>query len=88
MEPVHGIAPEPELGYRLLPEFQGKGYATEAARAALEHCLTLVGLPRVVSIVEPANVGSMRVLLKLGMTRRGEADWGGKAVEIYAIDQP
>lgn len=88
MVPVHDLTPEPELGYRLLPEFQGQGYATEAGKAALAHCLTLVGLPRVLGIVEPANAASVRVLLKLGMTFQGQTLWHGKTVEIYAIDRP
>ena len=88
MAPVHGITPEPELGYRLRPGFQGQGYATEAARAALEHCLSLVGLPRIFGIVEPANTASMRVLLKVGMSFRGETLWHGNTVSIYAIDKP
>ena len=88
MEPVHGLTPEPELGYRLRPEFQGKGYATEAAKAALEHCLMLVGLPRILGIVEPANTASARVLLKLGLTLQGQTVWHGKTVAIYAIDRP
>ncbi len=88
MEPVHGLTPEPELGYRLLPEFQGQGYATEAAKVALEHCLTLVGLPRILGIVDPANAASVRVLLKLGMALQGQTDWCGRTVDIYAIDKP
>ncbi len=88
MELVHGLTPEPELGYRLLPEFQGQGYATEAARAALTHCLTLVGLPRILGLVEPANVASVRVLLKLGMIWQGRMNWRGKTVDLYAIDKP
>ena len=86
MEPVHDLTPEPELGYRLLPQFQGQGYATEAARAALDHCLTLVGLPRVLGIVEPENAASARVLVKLGMTLQGSTVWHGKNVDVYAID--
>ena len=88
MEPVRDLAPEPELGYRLLPEFQGRGYATEAARAALAHCLTLVGLPRIRGLVEPANTGSVRVLLKSGMTLQSRTTWRGKTVDVYAIDKP
>lgn len=87
MEPVHGLVPEPELGYRLLPQYQGQGYATEAAKVALEHCLELIGLPRILGIVEPANAASVRVLLKLGMTLQGQTFWRGKTVEIYAIDK-
>ena len=88
MEPVHDLTPEPELGYRLFPQFQGQGYATEAAKAALDHCLTLVGLPRILGIVEAENAGSARVLVKLGMTLQGSTVWHGKTVEIYAIDKP
>ena len=88
MEPVHDLTPEPELGYRLFPRFQGQGYATEAAKAALEHCLWLVGLPRILGIVEPANVASVRVLQKLGMILQGRTLWHGKTVEVYAADRP
>ena len=88
MELIHDLTPEPELGYRLRPPFQGQGYATEAARAALEHCLSLVGLPRVLGIVEPANTASARVLLKSGMTLQRQTLWHGRMVDIYAIDKP
>ncbi len=88
MEPVRDLTPEPELGYRLLPGFQGQGYATEAAKAALDHCLTLVGLPRILGLVEPANTGSVRVLLKSGMTLQSRTTWRGKTVDVYAIDKP
>ena len=88
MEPVHDLTPEPELGYRLFPQFQGQGYATEAAKAALVHCLTLVGLPRILGIVEPENAASARVLIKVGMTLQGATVWHGKTVDVYAIDKP
>ena len=48
----------------------------------------LVGLPRILGIVEPDNTASVRVLLKVGMTLQGETLWQGKAVHIYAIDKP
>ena len=87
MEPVHGLTPEPELGYRLRTEFQKHGYATEAAKAALQHCLSLVGLPRILGIVELENTTSARTLLKLGLALQGQTVWRGKTVEVYAIDR-
>lgn len=88
MESLHGSTPAPELGYRLLPPYQGQGYATEAARAALDHCLSLVGLPRILGLVESANAPSVRVLQKLGLTLQGQTSWHGRTVDIYAIDRP
>ena len=56
-----------DIGYAFLPTFWSKGYAVEAARAVMGTAKAL-GLKRVVAIVDPVNVGSIRVLEKLGMT--------------------
>ncbi len=56
-----------DIGYALLPRFWSKGYASEAARAAKEYGKDVVGLKRLVAIVDPANEGSIRVLEKLGL---------------------
>lgn len=56
-----------DIGYAFLPRFWGKGYAVEAARAAKDYARDVVGLKRLVAIVDPANEGSIRVLEKLGL---------------------
>jgi [ribosomal protein S5]-alanine N-acetyltransferase len=56
-----------EVGYAFLPPFRGKGYAYEAASAALRHARDVLGLPRLYAIVDPDNAVSIRVLEKLGM---------------------
>ena len=56
-----------DIGYALLPRFWGQGYAIEAARAAKDYAKDVVGLKRLVAIVDPANEGSIRVLEKLGL---------------------
>ena len=56
-----------DIGYALLPRFWGKGYAVEAARAAKDYAKDVVGLKRLVAIVDPTNQGSIRVLEKLGL---------------------
>ena len=58
--------PDPDLGYALLPEFWGRGYAAEAAAGVLRHAREALGLGRIVAITDPANVSSMRLLRKLG----------------------
>ena len=55
-----------DLGYALLPEFCGHGYAVEAGAAVLSDARRRLGLGRIVAIVDPRNSGSIRVLEKLG----------------------
>jgi ribosomal-protein-alanine N-acetyltransferase len=56
-----------EVGWRLAAEFWGRGYATEAARAAAEHGFDQLGLTEIVSYTVPRNWRSRRVMERLGM---------------------
>jgi [ribosomal protein S5]-alanine N-acetyltransferase len=56
-----------DIGYALLPEFWGKGYAVEAAQAVKEYAKDMIGLKRLVAIVDPVNESSIRVLEKIGL---------------------
>jgi RimJ/RimL family protein N-acetyltransferase len=62
------VMPVPEIGWRLHPSYWGHGLATEAARAALAHGFGPLGFDEVVSIYEPDNVASGRVMEHIGMT--------------------
>lgn len=57
-----------DIGYAFLPRFWSKGFALESAQAVMNHAKEIVGLKRVVAIVDPANAGSIRLLEKIGMT--------------------
>jgi len=59
------------MGYLISPSAQGHGYATEAARAVLDFGLAGGGLHRITATCDPENVGSARVLEKIGMSREG-----------------
>jgi RimJ/RimL family protein N-acetyltransferase len=61
------VMPTPEIGWRLHPDFWGRGLATEAAAAALEFGFASLGLAEVVSIYQPDNVASGRVMQRIGM---------------------
>ena len=61
------FAPDVEIGWWLLPEYWGRGLATEAARAVLEYGYRQFHFPRVISVAQPANVASIRIMQKLGM---------------------
>lgn len=56
-----------DIGYAFLPGFWFRGYAVEAARATKDYAKDVIGLKRLVAIVDPANEGSIRVLEKLGL---------------------
>lgn len=56
-----------DIGYAFLPRYWSKGYAIESALAIKAEARDVVGLKRIVAIVDPNNAGSIRVLEKLGM---------------------
>lgn len=56
-----------DIGYALLPRFWSRGYAVEAARATKTYAKEVIGLKRLVAIVDPVNEGSIRVLEKIGL---------------------
>ena len=69
------FAPAVETGWRLARAHWGKGYATEAARAALAHAFGPLDLREVVSFAVPGNLGSRRVMERIGMRRDPEGDF-------------
>jgi RimJ/RimL family protein N-acetyltransferase len=67
-----------EIGFIFDPRCQGKGFATEAARALVDWALTDGGIHRIIGRTEARNVASARVLEKLGMRREAhlvENEW-------------
>lgn len=56
-----------EIGYSLIPEYRGYGYATEAGKALVEWAFGQPGVRRVIAECEKDNTASARVLEKLGM---------------------
>jgi RimJ/RimL family protein N-acetyltransferase len=61
----------PDVGYAFLEPFWGRGYASEAAAAALAYGRQTLGLPVIVAITTEANAGSIAVLKKIGMRDAG-----------------
>jgi RimJ/RimL family protein N-acetyltransferase len=61
-----------EIGYTLLPEAQGHGYAIEAVRAAFEWATRVHGVRRFRASVSPDNERSLNLISRLGFHRTGE----------------
>jgi RimJ/RimL family protein N-acetyltransferase len=71
--PIEGA---PEAGWVMAPAARGKGYATEAVRAALAWGASAFGpAQRTVCIIDPGNLASIRVAEKVGFALAGEASY-------------
>ncbi|MEM1315757.1 MAG: GNAT family N-acetyltransferase [Pseudomonadota bacterium] len=76
-----------ELLYALDPSAQGKGYAVEGARAALDYAFGALGLPEVIALALPENARSLKVMERAGMVRRdGLVEAFGTRVVLAEID--
>lgn len=76
-----------ELAWALAPRWWGNGYATEAARAALDHAFTAWRRDRVISLINAENQASIRVAERLGEWLQGRTDLFGREMLVYGIDR-
>ena len=74
------FAPAIEIGWRLLPEHWGNGYATEAARAWIAHGFNKFGIDSIVSFAVADNIGSIAVMKRLGMRHYPDMDFDHPSV--------
>ena len=83
------VMPTVEIGWRLDPLDWGRGLATEGARAALAHGFSSPDLDEVVSIYEPQNAASVRVMMRLGMRfdRDTVHPTRGLALRVYRLSR-
>lgn len=72
--------PKVEVGWRLAAAHWGHGFATEAARAALDFAFDRLDWPEVVSFTAVGNVRSQAVMQRLGMQREPGSDFDHPAV--------
>lgn len=84
---VNPDGPEVEIGWHLAKPFWGKGYATEAGRAALDYAFRELGLREIIAVVFSENVASRRVAEKLGLQHQGLSDrYFGYTLELYRAE--
>lgn len=79
--------PDFELGWTMGRASWGKGYAPEAARTCLDYAFEVMKRKRVISLIDPANVASIRVAEKIGETVDGEVTIGGHRLIVYAASR-
>lgn len=74
-----------EVFYALAKAYWGQGLVTEAAHAALRYGFETIGLDRIVAFFLPGNIGSERVMIKIGMTYQGFRHVYDMDLPCYAI---
>ena len=76
-----------EIGYRFVRAAWGRGFATEAAAAALDHGFRALALDPIVAVSAPANVASHRVLRKIGLRAAGTAKHYGRELPFFELSR-
>ena len=76
---------EVEIGYRLAQTYWGKGLATEAATAVRDYGIGTLGFNRLISIIDPNNIHSIRVAQKVGMEYEKDNVYKKIPVRIYCL---
>lgn len=74
-----------DIGYRLRPEFWGKGYATEASIAILEHGFRTLKISKIIGVAEVENIASNVILKKIGLQLIDEFIYDNKACNWYEL---
>ncbi|HYZ25934.1 MAG TPA: GNAT family N-acetyltransferase [Geminicoccaceae bacterium] len=74
-----------EIGYRYVRSAWGRGIATEAGRAVLDHGFRNLAIDPIVAVTHPNNLGSQRVLEKIGLRSRGDAFHYGQSLRFYHL---
>ncbi len=74
----------PEIGYRLIPDVWGRGYATEASRKILSSACESGRFSQLIAIIEKENSASIRVAEKIGLRYYKESLFHGSIpVSLY-----
>ena len=74
-----------ELAGMLARRFWGRGYATEAGRAALDYAFTVLEKDHVISLIYPENRASIRVAERIGETLEDRIQHLGREMLVYGL---
>jgi len=79
-----------DIGFAFLPQFEGRGYAFEAAKKIIDLAFTQFGIPELKAITTKYNFSSQKLLEKLGMLKSGTMTLPGDNEELllYTIQKP
>jgi RimJ/RimL family protein N-acetyltransferase len=72
-----------EVGWGIASGFRGKGYAVEAARAAIDWSFATFEIDRIIHCIDHDNVASQAVAIRLGAEKQGETDLSGHVADVW-----
>jgi RimJ/RimL family protein N-acetyltransferase len=82
-----GKSTDIEIGYRLLHNAWGLGFATEGATALVHFGFDDLGLDRIIGVTAPGNKASQRVLMKAGLTDQGWGRYYDRRLRLFAAER-
>lgn len=74
----------PDIGFAMLPDFEKKGYATEATKKYLEEIIAEKKVKKVIAITLPDNSKSIRLIERLGLKYKNEIQDNSKILHLYS----
>jgi len=81
------IENETDIGFRFFEEEWNKGYATESAVACVKYGFENLKLKRIIGRAMKENIGSIKVLEKIGLKYEKDTEFDGKEAVIYKIEK-
>lgn len=79
----HDFLEHPDIGFAILPQFEGKGYIGEAAMETLDYGVNTIKLDPVYGVTTENNMGSRRILTKIGLQEIGTVMDGDKELLLF-----
>ncbi|QPF87916.1 GNAT family N-acetyltransferase [Bradyrhizobium genosp. L] len=76
-----------EVGWGIAKAYRGRGYAVEAARAAIDHVFANFTVDRIIHCIDPVNVASQAVARRLGAVNEGPGELEGDIVDIWVTQR-
>lgn len=74
-----------EAAWTLRRKHWGKGYASEAAAAAIDYAFRVLKAEHVISLIDPQNAASIRVAERIGERLEGRTEVYGNSVQVYGV---
>lgn len=77
-----------DIGFAMLPEYAGNGYGFEIASATLKYGIEELKLKTILAITDPANIASIRLLMKIGLRFEKTIQSHGDQLLLFSTDKP
>ncbi|PSB49977.1 GNAT family N-acetyltransferase [Chamaesiphon polymorphus] len=76
-----------DLAISLLPQYWGLGYGTEILEKCVQYAFEELALPELIGLVDPLNIVSSKLLMKIGMIYSEKITYHDEACNLYTLKQ-